>query len=269
MAANVNPLDHTDPDVYAPEAPVDVKAEKKSGGVQLSYKDGSGKQDKNIRYNIFKDGKQIAAALSGFNWSHVEPGNPDLRSCFAVEAEYISSGNKSHHSEPYCLNGKASQYIPVSDKRVQSNRKPVVDAHYAEPVLLEWGGAGDSLQVDNIKITKDGHYAFHIRYNNRQHTIDSGVTNAVKTLAVLDKQGQLVHQSVVQMPNVQDEKAVYPLKNSTEARVKLAKGTYTLVIGDYFNMSYLQANNTYKGAGGFSGPVNKTSIAGFAISRVD
>jgi hypothetical protein len=269
MADNVNPMSHTDAKVFSPETPVAVTAELKAGKYHLNFKDGSGKADANIRYNIYKNGKQVAGRIGEWQWVDPDKANAELRSCYAVEAVYLSSSNKSHHSEPYCIDGQHSQQIGVSDERVQSNLKPVTDAHYAEPVLLNWGAPDDKLEVKDIKIESAGLYALNIRYNNRQHTIDSGVTNAVKTLSILDAQGKLLQRSVVQMPNLSDEAGKYPLKSSTEIKVRLDKGSYSLAVGDFFNMSYLQANSSYKGAGGLTGPVNKASIAGFSLTRIE
>lgn len=269
MADNVNPLDHSNPKVFSPEAPVAVAAELRGGKYQLSFKDGSGKADENIRYNIYKNGKQVASRIAQWQWTDSEKANTELRSCFAVEAVYMSSNHKSHHSEPYCIDGQQAQLIAVTDARVQSNLKAATDAHYAAPVLLNWGAPNDTLAVRDIKIDSPGLYALYVRYNNRQHTIDSGVTNAVKTISIFTEQGKLQQRSVVQMPNLSDEKDQYPLKNSTEIKVWLDKGSYSLALGDFFNMSYLQANSSYKGAGGATGPVNKASIAGFGLVRIE
>ncbi len=276
MADNVNPLEHSNPKVFSPEAPVAVSAELKGGKYQLTFKEGSSKPDENIRYNIYKNGKQVASrvaqlpnSIAQLQWNDAEKANTELRTCYAVEAVYMSSGNKSHHSEPYCIEGQQSQQISVSDSRVLSNLKPVTDAHYAAPVLLNWGAPDDKLEVRDIKIDSPGLYALYVRYNNRQHTIDSGVTNAVKTLSIFNGEGKLQQRSVVQMPNLSDEKGQYPLKSSTEIKVWLDKGSYSLAVGDFFNMSYLQANSSYKGSGGLTGPVNKASIAGFSLTRIE
>lgn len=273
MADNINPLEHANPKVFSPETPIAVSAELKGGKYQLSFKDGGksadGKADDNIRYNIYRNGRQVASRIAQWQWTDTENANTELRTCYAVEAVYMSSNNKSHHSEPYCIEGQHSQSIAVTDARVHSNLKPVTDAHFAAPVLLNWGAPDDTLAVKDIKIESPGLYALYVRYNNRQHTIDSGVTNAVKTLSVFKAEGKLQQRSVVQMPNLSDEKGQYPLKNSTEIKVWLDKGSYSLAMGDFFNMSYLQANSSYKGAGGATGPVNKASIAGFSLTRIE
>ena len=108
-----------------------------------------------------------------------------------------------------------------------------------------------------------------MHYNNRQHTIDSGVTNAVKTISISNRKKQWVSAGVVQMPNVQDIGETYPINSSTEFKVELAKGEYTLQLGDFFNMSYLTANQTYKGNGGLNGALNTTSIAAIALVRIE
>ncbi|HWV15933.1 MAG TPA: amylo-alpha-1,6-glucosidase [Cellvibrio sp.] len=269
-AENVNPLSHTDAKVFSPEAPIAVTLKSKRGETLVEFSNAVNQPAENLVYNIYKNGKLKASHIKTLSWVDDESLDPELRSCYTVESEYLSSGNKSHHSEPVCLDGSAQQFIKVTDKRVASNIKPLLDnEHFAEAVLHEWGAQGDSLQFNKITFKAKGTYAIQVVYNNRQHTIDSGVTNAVKTLSLLNAKGELVRQGVVQMPNVQDRDNRYPLNTSTEFKVDVDKGRYQLVFGDYFNMSYLQANSTYRPTGGASGAVNKASIAGIKIVRLD
>jgi len=270
MAENVNPSSHTDAKVFSPEAPVAVTIKKSQGKYIVEFQNTAKQSADNLTYNIYKNGVLSASHINAMSWMDSESANTEVRNCFTVESEYVSSGNKSHHSEPVCVDGDAQQFIKVTDKRVVSNVKPVFDKeHFAEAVLPEWGAKGDMLEVNKITFKSKGTYVIQVVYNNRQHTIDSGVTNAVKTLRLLDKKGDAVKQGVVQMPNVQDIDNLYPLNTSTEFKVKVEKGRYQLVFGDYFNMSYLQTNSTYRATGGASGIVNKASIAGIKIVKLD
>lgn len=270
IADNVNPLSHDDAKVFAPEAPVDVKVALNKGKFSLSFSAPQNSQQERLIFNVYKNGKLVTSHLTESRWQDSEPANQQQRNCFSVESQYASSGNKSLHSEPVCDDGKHSQFIPVTDKRVASNLKPSSDkAHIAKPVLAEWGAPSDSLQFNNIVIKTPGKYAIQVVYNNRQHTIDSGVTNAVKTVTLLDSQKAPVKTGTVQMPNVKDMGENYPLNTSTEFKVELNKGKYSLQFGDYFNMSYLTANTSYRATGGTGGPVNKASIAGIKIVRIE
>jgi hypothetical protein len=220
-------------------------------------------------FNIYKNGKLVGKKLTALDWKDSEAANLNIRNCFTVESEFVRTGNRSLHSEPVCVDGNNSEFIAVTDKRVKTNLTVTNDkTHFAQPVLQEWGAADDRLQFNRIKINSSGLYAIHVVYNNRQHTIDSGVTNAVKALKLINIKDESAQNGIVQMPNVKDDGAKYPLVTSTAFTVNLEAGDYILQFSDFFNMSYLASNKTYKGNGGITGPVNKASIAGIKITRI-
>jgi len=103
---------------------------------------------------------------------------------------------------------------------------------------------------------------------NSVESIESGVTAAVKQVQLSSADGKAVATGIVQMPNIEDRDNQYPWRDSTEFVVALKPGTYQLSFSDFLNMSYLQANKTYTGAGGLDGPVNKVDIAALKISRL-
>lgn len=267
-AQNVNPLSHDDAKVFSPEAPTNVKMQNVNGHFALSFDSQSNTNNEALAFNIYQNGKFVAKVTDKY-WQDSKAANNSVRQCFSVESEFVSSGNKSLHSEPLCNLSDSLQTIAVTDKRVRSNIQPTKDSHYAQPVLLEWGAPQDTFNINRIKIKTPGIYAIQVLYNNRQHTIDSGVTNAVKTIAISNAKNQVLKTGVVQMPNVQDAGNNYPINSSTEFKVELAKGEYTLQLGDFFNMSYLTANQTYKGNGGLTGAINKTSIAAITLVRIE
>jgi hypothetical protein len=269
LIGDIDPILHDAPSVFSPEAPTDVKVSMENGKFSFSFNPiNNSKNDQQV-FSVFKNGKLVANKISTDKWVEDVKADKTVRNCFTVEAEYVSSGNKSQHSEPVCDDGKNAQIFPITDSHVVSNLKPVTDkSHYKAPVLLEWGNVNDELRLVNFKIDATGEYAVQILYNNRQHTIDSGVTNAVKTLTLVSAKGDVLAKGVVQMPNVKDQGNEYPLVESTEFRATLNKGVYQLKVGDYFNMSYLAANSSYKGNGGTASPINKASIAGFKIVKI-
>jgi hypothetical protein len=269
LAKNVNPLSHDDAKVFSPEAPTNMKIWQEQDHFSLSFDAQSNTQKEQLAFNIYRDGKLVAEKITDKFWRDSQAADNSIRHCFSIESEFVSSSHKSLHSEPVCSMGNSLQTIAVTDKRVRSNIQPTQDNHYAKPVLLEWGAPQDTFSLNRIKIKTPGVYAIQILYNNRQHTIDSGVTNSVKTLSISDSKNQWLKTGVVQMPNVQDVGETYPINTSTEFKVELAKGEYTLQLSDFFNMSYLSANQTYKGKGGLTGAVNKASIAGISLVRIE
>lgn len=263
----VDPLSHIEPAVFSPETPTleAVEVEGQSLVVRISDEANIG-VDASIHYNLYRNDQQVASELEQLQWIDRSDRVLERRQCYAVEAVYGESGHRSHLSEPVCHNGKEAQEISVQDERVESNRSVTsASAKLGAPTLSEWGKEGDSLSVSGLAVERAGHYVVRLRYNNRQHTIDSGVTNAIKQVVIRDAEGEEVARRIVQMPNVEDRDGRYPLRRSTEVEVSLQPGEYQLQLEDYFNMSYLSSNRTYGASGGQDGPVNRASIAAFEL----
>jgi hypothetical protein len=55
---------------------------------------------------------------------------------------------------------------------------------------------------------------------------------------------------------------------STPLAATLPAGKVTIELGDFYNMSYLQANSTFSAAGGASGALNRADIHAVRILRV-
>ncbi|MBB3104211.1 MGH1-like glycoside hydrolase domain-containing protein [Azomonas macrocytogenes] len=271
MVPMVDPDDHRDPRVFAPVEPKITSIVQESGKYRINFTD-SGNADVSgdtVFYRIFRDGELVADRLTQTSWSDRRKAPAESRTCYAVQAIFSGSGHHSHHSAPFCAEETAVQAIPVTDARVLSNLAvtPPSDG-IAEPTLRDWGAPTDTLEVRDIAITKPGRYAIELVYNNHQHDISSGVTNAVKQIDVLAGRNQAVARGIVQMPNVDPRNGEHPLRRSTEMVVQLKAGTYRFVFSDYFNMSYLKSNTLYSGSGGTGGPVNRASIAQVRIVQL-
>jgi len=270
MVPAVDPLSHVVAAVFSPITPAIERLDVEDGKLKLVFAAKQGGQDsESIEYNIYRNGERVAAGISQNTWLDTKKLNPDVRTCYAVEAVFISSGNRSHHSEPTCHEGNAAVSIAVTDERVESNVKVTPAAgNLQKPALVAWGKPDDQLMVKNVIVDKPGVYSIQVIYNNRQHTIDSGVTAAVKAVSVLDGQGNVLNRGIVQMPNVADTDGQFPFLPSSEMVVALKPGSYKIQFNDFFNMSYLETNASYSGNGGASGPINTASIAEFKITRL-
>jgi hypothetical protein len=55
---------------------------------------------------------------------------------------------------------------------------------------------------------------------------------------------------------------------STPLPARLARGSYSLELTDFYNMSYLRSNSTSGAAGGAEGPHNRFDIYGVRLLRV-
>ena len=178
--------------------------------------------------NVYKDGQLAASAISGAAWTDPAPGP---YACYAIETQFSSSGNRSHHSPSAC-------------------RGAVIEAALGTPA----------------SIAQAGNYQVQLRYTNRANQINLGITNAVKWMTVKSLTGHILTAGVVQMPHTRRElQAAY----STPLAAALPAGLVTITLSDFHNMSYLQANRTFSAAGGAGGPANTADIQAVRILRTN
>jgi len=222
--------------------------------------------DVGARFNVYRDGVLAAAGLPAGAWTD---GAPHPHACYSVEAVFPSSGNRSHHSAPWCPDG--GQLVPVTDPRVDSSIAPSApDARFDAARISGWGQPADRFAVRDLKVDRDGRYAVQIQYHNAANQINLGISGGVKWLTVRDAGGAAVAQGVVQLPHAKVAKAHTPLVFSTPLTAALrANAAYRVELGDFYNMSYLQANSTFSAAGGTAGPSNQFDIAGVRVRAVE
>jgi hypothetical protein len=215
----------------------------------------------NTRYNAYRNGKLAASLLQGGQWTDpIAQG----QACYAIEAQFISSGNRSHHSAPVCRDKGIE--IAVTDARVASNVAIAApDGRFTEPRLKNWGAGTDTLHVSGIEVSKAGRYMVQMRYHNGSNQINLGISGGVKWLTVRDAAGSIVAQGVVQLPHARLMKSMTPPVYSTPLPANLKAGIYQLSLGDHYNMSYLQANASFSAAGGVDGPSNRADLFGVRL----
>jgi hypothetical protein len=240
-----------DPALFAPAEP-SLALVSKTGGIPVLRIDPLGPTD-GVVYNIYRNGRLAAPGLTATRWTDRTPravGN----TCYAVEAVYPSSGNRSHHSAPVCV--EPGLDIGAGDARVTSSIKAAAGR------IAGWGAPADTLTVRDVRIARQGDYALQLRYRNTAHQINLGISGGVKWLSAYDSAGKVVAAGVVQMPH-SPETAGPSL--STPLRATLKAGNYRLELRDFYNMTYLQSNTTYSDAGGVRGPSNRFDIHGLRI----
>jgi hypothetical protein len=238
-----------DPRVFAPQAPsIDVVMSKQQATVSIQAVSSAPQA---LRYAIWRDGVLKAQNFSADEWLDPERLTPEHRHCYRVVARYADSGNASHPSAANCIDGAATRAI-----------------RWPSGATLTASVAGRNSTALRFTVQSAGTYALSLTYDNHAYDINTGVTNAVKRIELLNARGRIVAAGVVQMPHIQPEGAAHPYRQSTELRVFLAGGDYMLKPSDYFNMSYLQANAGYAHAGGQSGPLNHAVVKGLQITRL-
>ena len=228
---------------FGPREPVIAALDRLASG-QVKLRIGAGGNSGNVAYSVYRDGKLAASGLQGGDWTDRTPG-----ACYALEARYLDSGNASHHSMPRCVDSGIE--IAVHDARIASNIQPSApDARFTRPRIAGWGQPQDRFSVEQIDVEQAGNYAVQVRFHNGANQVNLGVSNGVKWLALKDGRGNVVAQGVIQLPHAPLFKTNTPSVYSTPLAAKLKTGSYRLEMTDFFNMSYLESNSSFSGAGG-------------------
>ncbi|MCY0911185.1 MGH1-like glycoside hydrolase domain-containing protein [Massilia antarctica] len=202
-------------------------------------------------YNVYRDGKLIAAGVGAGDWrDRAAPA----AACYAIEAQFSVSGNRSHHSVPRCT-GTAIEVAAMVNG-------------VAQPHVKDWGKPGERLRFGAIRIAQAGEYGVQVRYHNGANQINLGISGGVKWLVLKDASGRIAAQDVVQLPHARIDKTGAPPVMSTPLHTRLTPGLYALEMSDFYNMSYLQSNSTFSAAGGAEGPSNKFDVYGARLLRL-
>ena len=246
---------------FAPREPLIASLSRGPGGVTLGI--AAGEAQPGAVYSVYRDGKLVADGLAAGEWTDRSGATT---SCYALEARDRASGNRSHHSVPRCVDSGIE--IGVIDPRTVSNRKPSPpDAQFAVPRIAGWGESGDRYAVERIDVATPGRYALQVRYHNAANDLRLGTSNGVKWLVLKDASGKAVAQGVIQMPHTPPAKENTPGVYSTPLAAQLKAGRYSIELSDFYNMSYLDSNSSFSGAGGVKGPHNRVDIMGVRLLR--
>jgi hypothetical protein len=259
---NANPYEEA-PSVFGPREPR-IEAPSRAGA-RTTLTIAPADRQTGITYNVYRDGRLVASNLQAGAWTD---GTGGAASCYAVEAQYTASGNRSHHSVPRCVGAVVA--IAATDPRVQASvALAPANARFAAPHLADWGRPGDRFTVRDVRVPAAGDYALQVRYHNGANQVNLGISGGVKWLALKDASGKIVAQGVVQLPHARIEKANTPTVYSTPLAARLeAHLPYRIEMSDFYNMSYLDSNATFSAAGGVDGPSNRFDIYGVRLLAI-
>lgn len=260
---NADPYEEA-PSVFGPREPrIEGLAR---AGARTTFTIAPADRQAGITYNVYRDGRLVAANVPAGAWTDEKGG---AAACYAAEAQYTASGNRSHHSVPRCVD--AGVAVAATDPRVQANSAVApANARFAEPHLANWGQPQDRFAVRDVRVPAAGDYAVQVRYHNGANQVNLGISGGVKWLALKDESGHVVAQGVVQLPHARIEKANTPTVFSTPLHARLkANVPYRIEMSDFYNMSYLDSNRSFSAAGGVDGPSNRFDIYGVRVLRTD
>lgn len=257
---NANPYEEASA-VFGPREPTVDGLSLASGAVTLQV--GANGNGDNVVYRVYRDGKLVADKLPAGAWVD---RSASATSCYAVEAAFTDSGNVSHHSQPRCVD--AGIEIPVTDTRVRSTLTAAApDTRFTRAHLKGWGKPDDRFAVEDIRIERAGDYRIQLRYHNGANQVNLGISGGVKWLALKDGNGKVVAQGVIQLPHAPLLQQNTPSVYSTPLAARVKAGSYRLEMSDFYNMSYLESNRSFTGAGGAE-PSNRFDIYGVRLLRV-
>ena len=222
--------------------------------------------EKGTGVNVYRDGQKVSGPLTVNSWQDPTPLDPGQVHCYAITQSYLASGNESHPAPGRCIGRElAAALIPVGDAAWHSPDDAAKADEYGRMHYKEWGDYGARLELA-FGVAGHGNYAISLIYGNAYGPVITGVTAAVKRVAVTEiASGREVASGVMVMPHLSSWEL---WRNSSSIRATLSAGRrYQLSITDYFNMSYLDHFALYTGGvGGQSGPLNRANIAGASIS---
>lgn len=208
-----------------------------------------------ITYHVYKNGLFLGKTAQTY---FLDRGHPlDLTACYSVTAVY-GSGNESFPSEPFCYWPISSvQHYPVNGPQIRSMGGSQVANANGRVFLHEWGLPGQKLQLEKVSPTRTGAFAIQVEYSNHEK-INTGITCAAKKVTVInDQTGKTIKTGIMMLPHHEGT-----WTDSSFISVNLEKDqTYTILIEDFLNMSYLNHFKSYKYRGGRSGIYNMFNFA--------
>lgn len=238
---------------YAPRTPVLSPVGLSDNWPLLSF---HSPDHESITYHIYKNG--VFLAKTGETY-YLDRGHPlDKTACYSITAVY-GTGNESFSSEPLCYWPISSiQHYPVNGHHMRSLGGAQVASVNGRVFLHEWGQANQKLQLEKVTPAKSGVFAIQAEYANDDRN-NTGITCGVKKVSVIDeKTGEVIKSSIVTLPHAEGG----AWADSIFVPVALKQNTtYTILVEDFFNMSYLNHFKTYKYRGGKNGMYNMINFA--------
>jgi hypothetical protein len=270
---NITVVDNTDiadyQNVFGPKTPTVSAVALDSDRLGLTIDIGA-EAAADVAINVYRDGARIASDLPGTTGYWVDSGSAAHATtsyCYTVESYYLSSGNASQRAQPVCYWGAGNSRITTVDASSFVAVGGTLVNQYGRDHYQGWGDAGHTLTID-VTATHDGLHYLQLLAGNGSGAISTGVTCAVKHVAVFDG-GTLVGAGHIMMPQLGDWSL---WRGSSLLPITLQSGkSYSVVIGEdneSVNMSEREHFAIYSGTGGSSGRFNRVNIAELKLLSV-
>ncbi len=249
---------------FAPREPNLQEVTLSDDRLRLSF-DSAGEEG--VRFNIYRDGRQVAARLTDGEWTDPESGDhATVTHCYAVEAEFITSNNRSHHSPARCYWGGA-RIMELSAYAMRLEGQGQWSTMHGRPHFEDFGDPEDALEIGPLRPRWRGEHWIQLVYGNGAGAINTGITAAVKSVVVwdvTDAEPALVTRQVIVMPHLGDwsrwsESTLVPVTLDSDR-------LYIVRIEDDVNMSYFSHFEPYTGGlGGGQSVYNRANITALKL----
>ena len=200
-------------------------------------------------FDVIQDGVVVAEQVSS-PWSGTSTGT----SCFSIVAHL---GHPSHASEPMCFWGEEYQRIQTYGVEAFDVVGGGFSMNHGRPHYENWGQPEHTMEIQVVPEHTGQHY-IQLVYGNGSNSVSSGVTASVKWVTVLNEQGLEAASQYIVMPQL-GSWAVWG--DSSFVSVYLEEGrSYSVLISDGWNMSYLDHYRSFNSSGGGDEPYNFVNI---------
>lgn len=250
--------------LWSPRDPNLSSVELLNNRLTLTF-DSAGESD--VVFDIFRDGERIAQDVSGPTFEDPSSGDWAERShCYAVEAKFTSSGNRSHHSKPVCFWGQQGERVQeVSVYGLEQVAGGDWSTMHGRAHLENWGDPGHELAVAFLAPERSGTHLLQLVYGNGSGGHNTGITASVKEVILEDAMsGAEVSRSYFVMPQLADW-ARWGESSFVEVELDATK-LYRVRLVDAINMSYFEHFRPYTGGtGGGDSTFNRANISALKV----
>lgn len=268
VAATLTERDASDwRQIFAPRTPQILGLAADAGRVRLTLGLG-GEEATGLALHVYRDGELVAANLppTGLAWTDPDSDAAGPRTpCYAVEASFMVSGNRSHRSRVSCWWGAAGERVSVVPATAfEAEGGVLVDEHGA-PHHQAWGDAGHTLTARGYEPVQSGPHLVQVRYGNGAGPINTGIACGVKRVTVYDEgDDAVVATGILVMPQLGDGSwGRWALSSFVPVALDAAR-TYRFVLSADARTANMSARThfaTYRGTGGEGGPFERVNIA--------
>ena len=256
-------------DIFQPRTPRIGDIAESGGRLRLSI-DRNGETDA-VRFRILRDGAPVATGLADDTTSWTDPSvdpGADASPCYAVEACFVRSGNCSQHSPPVCWWGRGLSHIRRFGAATLTHVGGAPSTNHGRFHYEPWGDEGHRLELSGLRPAKSGRHLFQVVYGNGAGGVTTGISCAVKRLAVEDEAtGAVVGEGALVMPHLGDWDR-WEDSNFVAATLEAGHSYRVVIESDegYVNMSAFAHFASYTGGlGGRDGAFNRVNIAELVV----